>query len=827
MADIRKIVKVFLASPGDLQEERRAAKSVVDEFNNIWADHLGYHVELVGWEDTVSVYGRPQATINRDLEQCEFFIGMIWKRWGTPPGGSSPYTSGFEEEFQTSMRNRQKRGSPEISLFFKNVADDLLLDPGDDLKKVVAFKDHIIAEKEILFETFDSIEEFQGKVRRCITRYVQEQLSDETRDRAEESQARLSEGSVPQSLSETTSTSETPLSVEGTKFLRNFITKTEADAEQESISTADVARFRLLGSIIGIQGNDKRPLGVHDANILFFYRSDLELSNRERLGLVKAGLEHYSSENTPLWHWLAAIDAFNRSLLPFRSVFGEANERVGALKAMRLVSEPLPSAIPFTREHCIKVWLSEDAPSMLKVAALEYFADFGTADDLPAIETEVNRGHYQTTGVAVDAILRINLRNSRENAILALFELQPGSIDSNLLGALFENAVSIRTEILSQGIGHRCSDVRRIVVKLLREREALDVEIADQLTSDSDAGVRFEALQSLFYGGRQFSDDEAKKILVKPKTTPRFSLFGQIGATDSVGEAYWNQFHEQQMVAMTVNELEQATSDSVIFDRSAEFVLDEREFSTRGGKLRAAVDDHFKAEFAEKLENMARTYGSESDLVERTRTLEAHVRKKFTRKGLDIICRKGDPQDLSRVRQILKSEFVGYSDTDIEYLRKFGEWEDIPRIISMLEQPDGGRNIVLTVGTDNGKYRNAARAIYALGRKRLAELLALPAPSRLLSYLIVKTTEKEFRALDDASITQLFRSEHDDVRKAVALKCVRVLPKGRVIKLLNDYVSGESHLYYNVVHWLDLGVSIPRDRARSAAETVLAREWQT
>ncbi len=263
MADTRRFVKVFLASPGDLQEERRAAKSVVDEFNNIWADYLGYHVELVGWEDTVSVYGRPQATINRDLERCEFFIGMMWKRWGTPPDVSGPYTSGFEEEFETSVINRKKRGSPEISLFFKNVNDDLLRDPGDELKKVLAFKDRIIATKVILFETFDNIRDFEEKIRRCINHYVQERQSEETRERAEESQARSSEDSMQQSQSESTSPSETPLSVEGGKFLRNLISKTERDAEQGRIALADVARFRLLSSIIGNQGNDEQFLGAH------------------------------------------------------------------------------------------------------------------------------------------------------------------------------------------------------------------------------------------------------------------------------------------------------------------------------------------------------------------------------------------------------------------------------------------------------------------------------------------------------------------------------------------------------------------------------------
>ncbi len=67
MTESRKIVKIFLASPGDLQDERRAAKSVVDELNSNWAGYLGYHVELVGWEDTITAYGRPQDTINRDL----------------------------------------------------------------------------------------------------------------------------------------------------------------------------------------------------------------------------------------------------------------------------------------------------------------------------------------------------------------------------------------------------------------------------------------------------------------------------------------------------------------------------------------------------------------------------------------------------------------------------------------------------------------------------------------------------------------------------------------------------------------------------------------
>ncbi len=114
----------------------------------------------------------------------------------------------------------------------------------------------------------------------------------------------------------------------------------------------------------------------------------------------------------------------------------------------------------------------------------------------------------------------------------------------------------------------------------------------------------------------------------------------------------------------------------------------------------------------------------------------------------------------------------------------------------------------------------------SVAREKGADLLSATAPSRLLSLLIVESSEKVFRALSDSSITKLFRSEHDVIRKAAALKCVRALPKRRLTQLLNNYVSGDALRYYNVVHWLDLGVSIPRDRARSAAETVLSRQWR-
>ena len=83
MPTTRKVLRIFLASPGDLEEERIAIRDIVLEINESWANPLGYHIDLVAWEETVAGYGRPQHLINKDLDQCDLFIGMIWKRWGT------------------------------------------------------------------------------------------------------------------------------------------------------------------------------------------------------------------------------------------------------------------------------------------------------------------------------------------------------------------------------------------------------------------------------------------------------------------------------------------------------------------------------------------------------------------------------------------------------------------------------------------------------------------------------------------------------------------------------------------------------------------------
>ncbi|MPR13386.1 DUF4062 domain-containing protein [Microvirga tunisiensis] len=509
MTSSRKIVRAFLASPGDLVQERKIAKRVVDEFNNSWADQLGCQVELVGWERTVTSFGRPQELINRDLAGCELFIGMMWKRWGTPPDTTGMFTSGFEEEFKTSVE-RRKRGEnkPEINLFFKDVDPELVRDPGPELRKVLDFKAQLIDEKIVLFETFGSEEEFREKVQRCITHYVQSVINADNAVEREREEPRSSEvsGSRPVETISSTGT----LSGEAAKFLLEIAPRVERREGAPALGSVEVARLRLIGAMEQVHGNDEHYLGVHDINILFANRNVLKLEDREYFALVGSGLEYFSSENAPLWFWIATLGAKAGNLLVLYSRHGSASHRAAAISAMRTTAEPI-TLEAHTREQLLGSWLGPDIDDIVKASALSYLADFGNPSDLPAIRAEFDRDNRHTRTEAVEALLRINMRESRVRAVKALIELQPLSVDVKLLDELFGNEGSLSTPLLLDVIKHRNPKIREIAAGILRQRNALSVAVAEELLSDEDASVRYEALRVLHESGKRYSDEEASR----------------------------------------------------------------------------------------------------------------------------------------------------------------------------------------------------------------------------------------------------------------------------------------------------------------------------
>jgi len=177
VTEFRKVIRVFLASPGDLQEERQRFPEIITEVNRIKANARGIQLEAVGWEDALPGVGRPQELINRDLEKCDLTVMLLWKRWGSPTG---KYTSGFEEEYELARSLNETRGRPVMWLYFRDPPDDMLTDPGEQLKKVLDFRDRIEKERKFFYRPYESVDKWARSLREHLCRWLDDQPPGDT-----------------------------------------------------------------------------------------------------------------------------------------------------------------------------------------------------------------------------------------------------------------------------------------------------------------------------------------------------------------------------------------------------------------------------------------------------------------------------------------------------------------------------------------------------------------------------------------------------------------------------------------------------------------------
>ncbi|HEY6900937.1 MAG TPA: DUF4062 domain-containing protein [Puia sp.] len=104
MSYLATVYKVFIASPGDLTEEREIARQVILNWNNVNSESRQIVLFPIGWEYNVfpSMGDRPQAIINQQqLSSADILVGIFWTRIGTPTGVAA---SGTVEEIDQHIQ---------------------------------------------------------------------------------------------------------------------------------------------------------------------------------------------------------------------------------------------------------------------------------------------------------------------------------------------------------------------------------------------------------------------------------------------------------------------------------------------------------------------------------------------------------------------------------------------------------------------------------------------------------------------------------------------------------------------------------------------------
>jgi tetratricopeptide (TPR) repeat protein len=149
--------RVFIGSPGGLEEERKKFRDVLQRCTKLHAEPQGVLFYPAGWEDTIGGVGRPQALINKDIEDCDYAVFILHDRWGTQSGGG--YSSGTEEEWRLAEKLYKETKILNMVLFFKQVSPTQLRDPGEQLKQVLAFRREIEQGQTHFFKTYTTIDE--------------------------------------------------------------------------------------------------------------------------------------------------------------------------------------------------------------------------------------------------------------------------------------------------------------------------------------------------------------------------------------------------------------------------------------------------------------------------------------------------------------------------------------------------------------------------------------------------------------------------------------------------------------------------------------------
>ena len=150
------VLRVMIASPGDVQAERTIVREVVTDWNSTNGSHRGTMLLAVGWETDVApeMGDAPQHIIdNRILTDADLLVGMFWTRLGTP---TASYASGAVEEIEEHL----KAGKPAMLYFSSAPAPLDSVDP-EQYRALKTFRDS--CKPRGLFETYADVDDFRRK----------------------------------------------------------------------------------------------------------------------------------------------------------------------------------------------------------------------------------------------------------------------------------------------------------------------------------------------------------------------------------------------------------------------------------------------------------------------------------------------------------------------------------------------------------------------------------------------------------------------------------------------------------------------------------------
>lgn len=815
MSDKQKIVRIFIGSPGGLKDERRAAHDVVNSVNRNHSDRWRLQFKLLGWEDAVPGYVRAQSKINDDLDKCDYFIGVLCDNWGSKTGPD--YSSGFEEEYFRPKGRIETGLMKDMAIYFKMVEVPPNMKPGEGLGKVLEFRQKCIDENKIFFKDFADHQVFRDTVRDKLEEIGWRETEIVTAEDPQLSQPRNTPSI--QDKSSDPPTSDSWLIDQGARdFLHGLM---QRRPNWESTSAHEVARLRLIGTAVSRSGNDEFYVGNHDANLIFQEFRNAALSKQEVRALVDSGVVGFQYQNVPLWRWLARYEDEGSiwSRVEVLAAVGSESEQRYAIEILDLGSQSIPLLHQyFDQKRVLASWLSDATSSQVFDAAVSFLGSNATDGDLPLIEEAAAQCSPQRRTKVEEAIVSILSRTNLDGALKRVVEKEVDKVGQKLADVLFSNSQSLATETVLSCLAAKSESIRLHAVQLLFARNEITLEAAETLLTDSNHEIRLLAAETLKKNGVKLDDDVAKQALCITKPSNR--LIGLFSGRET-DDTYYEIYRVNRLLELDFSALRSKANSAGVFSERELSVLYSRFASKFSDEIRQNLKDRFKGYFNRKIDEERNAGTIVAGQEPKIRNLENFMLKRFCNDALVALCGLAKAQDLDLVRDVIKDTEIDATEGILKYLARFGDWSDIERIRKLGDYPIGRPTGLLEFYQTKLPSQKAA-TILTLGKGRVADLLALDLDSEIRMSLAKQLPRKVFIDLRDEVLLRELGRKDDEYRVVFALRCVLALPKSRVTRLLDRYVDRAEHRFYNSVHWLDLGASLPIPLVKNIAERALA-----
>jgi HEAT repeat protein len=785
MQNTRRVLNVFLASPGDVVEEREIAAEVVDRLNKSIGPKFAWHIDLHRWEDTKPAYGRPQSIINPAVDACDLFIGLLWERWGQPTG---TYSSGFQEEFERATSRRESSGRPEIWLVFKKPRSDKLEDRGPELTRVLEFREAQKKLRRVLFREVHDCEEWKTNLHDWLFDHVwnlcesgtgaAQRPPAEPPAAAQTSETSTSDGvllagrSAPEvagQLAELSGKVSRVVSSANLEFLRS-----DADV----LGEFEIVRLYLLSATWMASRYTSDFLGTHESNLFYKHRGQLKATLNEEYQMLRTVLQD-SSDVIPGWFWFR--EAFSDG--PVDVLLIATRDSNASLRARTL--KLLASAqIQISKELWPSLPLSDESEAV-SAEALRYLGLMGDESVLPLIE-KVAQGndHSLISSAAMEARLRILTRVDAGRTFSELMSSEQ-YVPGELARVFADVADALGTQDLIKGAEAPGDEIKTFSVKELARRGELPLKLAERLRDDASIDVKQIALQVIVNKG---GEGELQKLREAVKPDPLYRLLGhrEVDLNLIAFDYYRTLPPEKLLMAVDWLSVDGPTAYKVLaldhFDILSGLIRND--LNTGFERIRKKFFDDRESEIgAEAVQQMSQRLQLDN--------LDDFIRSGYIEAALSGLANHGEQSDIQFGRKHLGDDDRAIRLEAARIVSRFGDERDVQLLLDASD--------------------NAWGELEALGPA--AALRLSPDPQRLAIEMTRSDSRGRSKAArrwlvgqDSPEVRDYFRGLLNDGDESERILGVQYLSKrvsrAELEQLLDEY-GGTDTYYYNVVTWLD------------------------